>query len=198
MLFSTSSLLATAAFSLGSLVSAQETSWTPAGFSPAVAAKLEVIYGTKASTTPGTSYTKAETARQPTIGTSDAPLNGTYMWLLIDLDVPANFQNPSAGGRRTNLHALITGFKSSGQTVNGVYTLTSTSTGPITYVGPSPPAENPPYPHKYVSLLYETPGGFTVTRAQVGQTFGFNLTTFLSTVKITEAPVRANYLTVTG
>ncbi|KAK0667063.1 phosphatidylethanolamine-binding protein [Cercophora samala] len=196
MLFTTASALAATLFA--GLVSAQ----TPAGFTPAVEARLEVIYGTKATIEPGTRFTKAETARQPTIGTSDVALNGTYVWLLIDLDVPSNFQNPSSGPRRTNLHALITGFESSGQTVSvagvssPVHTLTSSSTGPITYVGPSPPAENPPYAHKYVSLLYETPAGFTVTRQQVGQTFGFNLTTFVETVGLKTAPVRASYLSV--
>jgi len=108
---------------------------------------------------------------------------------------PANFQNPSAGARRTNLHALITGFKSSGQTSNGVHTLTSTSTGPITYVGPGPPAENPPYAHRYVSLLYESSA--TYTKAQVGQTFGFNLATFVKAVGLGQ-PIRGSYFNVTG
>ncbi|KAK4646045.1 hypothetical protein QC761_206895 [Podospora bellae-mahoneyi] len=196
MLFTTAFALAATLFA--GLVSAQ----TPVGFTPAVEAKLEVIYGTKATIEPGTRFTKTETARQPTIGTSDVALNGTYVWLLIAPNSPSNFQNPSSGPRRTNLHALITGFKFSGQTVsvagvsNPIYTLTSSSTGPITYVGPSPPAENPPYAHKYVSLLYETPEGFTVTRQQVGQTFGFNLTTFVDTVGLTAAPVRASYISV--
>ena len=76
---------------------------------------------------------------------------------------PANFQNPKAGGRRTNLHAMISDFKPSGQTAEGgVHTLTSTAAGPVAYVGPAPPAENPPYPHRYVSLLYETPAGFAI------------------------------------
>lgn len=115
------------------------------------------------------------------------------------LPSPANFQNPSAGGRRTNLHALITGFKPTGQKdTNGVYTLTSTSTGPVAYTGPAPPAEKPPYAHRYVSLLYETPTTLSVSKTQVGQTFGFDLAAFVKTVGLTAPPVRANYWNVTG
>ncbi|VBB75781.1 Putative protein of unknown function [Podospora comata] len=79
MLFTTASALAATLFA--GLVSAQ----TPVGFTPAVEAKLEVIYGTKATIEPGTRFTKTETARQPTIGTSDVALNGTYVWLLIGM-----------------------------------------------------------------------------------------------------------------
>ncbi|KAM7197485.1 PEBP-like protein [Naviculisporaceae sp. PSN 640] len=173
---------------------------TPPGFKPEVEDRLDLIVGDKVITVPGTSLTKAETAKQPGIGTSDVPLNGSsYIYMMIDQDVPANFANPSAGGRRTNLHALITGFKPTGQKdANGVYTLTSTSTGPIPYVGPAPPAERPPYAHRYVSLLYEVPETLTVTRTQVGQTFGFDLAAFVKTVGLTEPPVRANYWNVTG
>ncbi|KAK0619152.1 phosphatidylethanolamine-binding protein [Immersiella caudata] len=178
---------------LAGLVAAQ----TPAGFTPEVKDRLDLIVGTKVITVPGTALTRAETARQPVIGTSDTILSGTYLWMMIDLDVPANFQNPSAGARRTNLHAMISGFKSSGQTSNGVNTLTSTATGPIAYVGPGPPPENPPYAHRYVSLLYETNSTFSVSRTQVGQTFGFNLATFATAVGLGQ-PIRANYWNVTG
>lgn len=116
---------------------------------------------------------------------------------MIDQDVPANFQNPSAGARRTNLHAMISGFKSSGQTSNGVFTLTTTATGPIAYTGPAPPAERPPYAHRYVSLLYETTATFSVTRQQVGQTFGFDLAAFVKATGL-GAPIRGNYFNVTG
>ncbi|KAK4448008.1 hypothetical protein QBC34DRAFT_122773 [Podospora aff. communis PSN243] len=109
--------------------------------------------------------------------------------MIIDLDVPVNFQNPSAGARRTNLHAMISGFKPSGQVSNGVNTLTSTATGPIAYVGPGPPPENPPYAHRYVSLLYETNSTFSVSRTQVRQTFRFNLTTFVAAVSLSQ-PIR--------
>ncbi|KAM7203312.1 PEBP-like protein [Rhypophila sp. PSN 637] len=182
------------------LLAALVTAQTPPGFKPEVKNRLDLIVGNKVITVPGTSLTKAETAKQPGIGTSDVPLNGTsYLWMMIDQDVPANFANPSAGGRRTNLHALITGFKPTGQQdANGVWTLTSTSTGPIAYTGPAPPAEKPPYAHRYVSLLYEVPAMLSVSKAQVGQTFGFNLETFVKNVGLVDPPVRANYWNVTG
>lgn len=65
------------------------------------------------------------------------------------------------------------------------------------YTGPAPPAENPPHAHRYVSLLYETAADFAVTRAQVGQTFGFDLAVFVGKVGL-GAPVRAGYFNVTG
>ncbi|KAK3942554.1 phosphatidylethanolamine-binding protein [Diplogelasinospora grovesii] len=181
---------------------------TPPGFSPEVTARLEIIFGTKSVMTPGQSMTKAETAKQPTVGISDSPtsLSGTYLWMMIDQDVPANFQNPSAGGRRTNLHAMISGFKMSGAnttitmsdgTPMAVYTLTSTATGPVAYVGPVPPAETPAHPHRYVNLLYETPKDFAVTKAQVGQTLGFNLTQFVAANGL-GLPVRGNWFNVTA
>ncbi|KAK1760382.1 phosphatidylethanolamine-binding protein [Echria macrotheca] len=178
---------------LAGLASAQ----TPPGFSPAVTERLDLVFGTKVVTVPGTSLTKAETAKQPVLGTTDVVLNGTYLWMMIDQDVPANFQNPSAGARRTNLHAMISGFKSSGETSNGVHTLTSTSAGPVAYTGPAPPAEKPPYAHRYVSLLYETSSTFAVTKTQVGQTFGFDLAAFVKTVGLGQ-PIRGNYFNVTG
>lgn len=158
-----------------------------------------------------------ETSKQPLIGTSDAPLKGTYVWLMIDQDVygpppplphqsqtnplhsPSNFQNPSAGTRRPNLHALITGFTSAAEKdpVHGVYLLTSPVTTPVPYTGPNPPAEVPAYPHRYVSLLYETPAGFNATRAQVGATLGFDLGRFVNATGLT-VPVRANWWAVTG
>lgn len=66
------------------------------------------------------------------------------------------------------------------------------------YVGPAPPRENPPHAHRYVSLLYETPAGFSVTRAQVGQTLGFDLARFVQAVGLEGSPVRAGYFNVTG
>lgn len=58
---------------------------TPAGFTPAVTDKLEVTFGSKNVATGGQALTKAETARQPTIGISGTA-DGTYLWMLIDLD----------------------------------------------------------------------------------------------------------------
>lgn len=55
---------------------------TPEGFAPAVTDKLEVTFGTKNVATGGQALTKAETARQPTIGISGTA-DGTYLWMLI-------------------------------------------------------------------------------------------------------------------
>ncbi|KAL2269014.1 hypothetical protein VTJ83DRAFT_3860 [Remersonia thermophila] len=189
-----------AALLLAGLAAAQ----TPPGFVPEVNEKLEIVFGDKVVQTPGESLARAETARQPTLGTRDAPLAGeSYLWVMIDLDVPGNFQNPSSAPRRTNLHALITGLVPSAAAhpdANGIYPLVpaSPSPGPVAYVGPGPPPETPPHPHKYVSLLYETAPGFAVTREQVGPTFGFDLAAFVERVGIAEAPVRAGYFNVTG
>ncbi len=92
---------------------------------------------------------------------------------------------------------MISGFKSSGQVQDGVHTLTSSSSGPVAYVGPSPPAETPPYAHRYVSLLYETKDGFLMTKTQVGQTFGFDLAAFVDKNGL-GTPLRGNYFNVTG
>ncbi|KAK4152488.1 phosphatidylethanolamine-binding protein 4 [Chaetomidium leptoderma] len=195
MLFSITTI--SSALLLASAVSAQ----TPAGFVPEVKDKLEILFGTKAVEAPGASLAKAETAMQPTIGTSDAPLTGpSYLWMMIDLDVPSNFQNPSSGPRRTNLHALITGFKpTTTAPTDGIYTLTppAGTSGPVAYVGPGPPPETPPHAHRYVSLLYETAADFAVTKAQVGQTFGFDLAVFVDKIKL-GVPVRAGFFNVTG
>ena len=116
-----------------------------------------------------------------------------------DLDVPASFTNPSSGPRRTNLHALITGFKSTGQITadNGINALSSTATGPVKYVGPAPPAENPPHAHRYVELLFETNATFSVPQSYVQPTLGFDLPGFVKKTGL-GAPVRGNWFTVTG
>lgn len=116
----------------------------------------------------------------------------------MDLDVPASFTAPSSGPRRTNLHAMITGFRSSGQMKSdGINTLTSTATGPVRYVGPAPPAENPTHAHRYVELLFETNATFTVPQSYVQQTLGFDLPAFVKNTGL-EAPVRGNWFAVTG
>ncbi|KAH8901867.1 PEBP-like protein [Coniochaeta sp. PMI_546] len=166
---------------------------TPPGFTPEAAAHLDVIFGSKAVSPPGTSLTKADTQKQPSIGTSDTILNGTYLWLMI-----ASFTNPSAGPRRTNLHAMVTGFKSTGQkTDSGINTLATTATGPVKYVGPAPPAENPPHAHRYVELLFETNATFTVPQSYVQQTLGFDLPAFIQKTGLAP-PIRGNWFNVTG
>jgi phosphatidylethanolamine-binding protein (PEBP) family uncharacterized protein len=116
---------------------------------------------------------------------------------LIDLDVPASFSNPSAGPRRTNLHALITGFKATGQKIGTVNTLSSAATGPVKYVGPGPPKETPEHPHRYVNLLFETNSTFSVPQSYVQQTLGFDLPAFVQKTGL-GAPVAGNWFNVTG
>ncbi|KAL1856943.1 hypothetical protein VTK73DRAFT_8167 [Phialemonium thermophilum] len=186
-------------FALLSLLSGPSLAQTPPGFTPEVAAHLDVIYGSKAVSPPGIELAKSDVQKQPTIGTSDTVLNGTYLFVMIDLDVPASFTNPSAGPRRTNLHAMITGFQSDGtKTDGGVNVLSSSATGPVRYLGPAPPAETPPHPHRYVQLLFPTPeSGFSVSQADVGQSLGFDIHAFIKKKNL-DAPVRANYFNVTG
>jgi hypothetical protein len=78
---------------------------TPAGFTPSVAAHLDVVFGTKVVDPPGTPLSKSgkpsffpsgymadqlliwpssDTSRQPSIGTSVA-LNGSYLWMMIGM-----------------------------------------------------------------------------------------------------------------
>lgn len=74
------SLLSVSSLLLASLVTAQ----TPPGFTPEVRARLDLVIGSRVITVPGTSLTKAETAKQPVIGTSDVALTGTsYLWMMI-------------------------------------------------------------------------------------------------------------------
>jgi phosphatidylethanolamine-binding protein len=58
----------------------------------------------------------------------------------------------AGSGRTTLLHAMLSGFKASMPPA-----LNTTSTGPASYIGPSPPKETPPHPHKYIQLLFEQP-----------------------------------------
>ncbi|OCL02967.1 PEBP-like protein [Glonium stellatum] len=173
---------------------------TPVGFSPNVTAHLDVIFSSVAVTPPGMNLTKAAVAKQPTIGTSDEALNGTYLFVMLDIDVPASFTGGAAGTRGVNLHAMLTGFKSSGQTMSGTYILSSVATSPASYLAPAPPAEAPPHPHKYVELLFEQPANWAVPSSQqsaVSNRLGFNLTQFTVAAGL-GSPIRANYFQVAG
>ncbi|KAL8400375.1 hypothetical protein RB594_000677 [Gaeumannomyces avenae] len=177
---------------LGGLVAGQ----TPARFTPSVSKHLNVVYGSKAVKPPGTSFTKAETARIPTFGLNET-LTGTYLFIMIDLDV----QLGTGGARQPLLHAMIRDVKATGQThASGFAILGSTQNGPSSYFGPSPPAERPPYPHSYVFLLYEQPAGFAVPASQrqtVSSRFNFNIAAFAQAANLT-VPLAGNYLNVTG
>ncbi|KAH9901773.1 PEBP-like protein [Xylariomycetidae sp. FL2044] len=181
------------------LLPALATAQTPAGFEPAVSQKLEVTFGAKAVTEPGTALTKTDTARQPTIGlAAGTAANGTYLWMMIDLDASTNFINPGAGQPATYLHTVIRDFKASTSSE-----LSTTATGPVSWFGPAPPAENPPHPHRYTNLLWEQPGGLSWqvpaaanTMLQSGKV-GFDVPKFITAAGLA-APVAANYFNVTG
>ncbi|KAK6221313.1 hypothetical protein LQW54_001412 [Pestalotiopsis sp. IQ-011] len=104
---------------------------TPAGFTPNVTAHLDVVFGTKVVDPPGTALSKSDTSKQLSIGTS-APLNGSYLWMLIDLYASTNFANPQAGKPTTYLPTVLRDFKSTGQkSSSATYTLTTTAMGPV-------------------------------------------------------------------
>ncbi|CAK7206148.1 hypothetical protein SEUCBS139899_008933 [Sporothrix eucalyptigena] len=171
---------------LAGLVVAQ----TPDGFTPSVATHLDVVFGSKAVSPSGTSLAKEDTAKQPTIAFAGANATETYLFFMIDLDVP------SGSSRNTLLHAMIQDFKvgSTG------HTLTSTATGPASYMGPAPPKETPAHPHHYVEVLFVQPAGFAVPAAQasvVRSRMGFKLADFVAAAHLGE-PVAGNYFTVTG
>ncbi|OAA65694.1 Phosphatidylethanolamine-binding protein PEBP [Niveomyces insectorum RCEF 264] len=133
---------------------------------------------------------QVHTAKQPTIALSTANASSTYLFIMMDLDVPAG------GARSTLLHAMLQDFKASGS--GGV--LTSTATGPASYMGPAPPKETPAHPHHYVQVLFEQPAGFAVPatmQSAVRSRLGFNLANFVTAASL-GAPVAGNYFTVTG
>ncbi|KAI0884132.1 PEBP-like protein [Annulohypoxylon maeteangense] len=173
---------------------------TPSGFTPVVEQKLEVTFGTK-SVTPGLAFAKPETSRQPTIGLNGTA-DGTYIWMLIDLDASTNFVNPGAGQPTTYLHTVIRDFKASGSpSAEGITTLTSTSNTPVAWFAPAPPAENPPHPHRYTNLLWEQPENWAIPAAASqmlqSQKTGFNVPKFITAAGLKD-PIAANYFNVTG
>ncbi|KAI1652421.1 PEBP-like protein [Daldinia decipiens] len=173
---------------------------TPSGFTPVVEQKLEVTFGSK-SVTPGLALAKTETSRQPTIGLS-IPANGTYLWMLIDLDASTNFINPGQGQPATYLHTVIRDFKASGSSsADGVSTLTSTANGPVAWFAPAPQPENPPHPHRYTNLLWEQPENWQVPAAAnqmlQSQKTGFSVPKFITAAGLKD-PIAANYFNVTG
>ncbi|KAI1491394.1 phosphatidylethanolamine-binding protein [Biscogniauxia mediterranea] len=176
---------------------------TPEGFEPAVEAKLDITFGTKAVETPGTALTKAETAQQPTIAFSGAAADKSYLWMMIDIDASTNFANPSAGQPSTYLHTVLRDFTLTTDTTEG--TLTTTASGPVSWFAPAPAAEVPPHPHRYTNLLWEQPaswgegGGVPAAAGAMlqSQKLGFDVPAFVEAAGL-GAPVAANYFNVSG
>jgi phosphatidylethanolamine-binding protein len=95
---------------------------------------------------------------------------------------------------------MIPGFKSSGTTKNTTHVLSSTDTPAASYMGPGPPAETPPHPHKYVELLFPQPTSFAVPSSMksiVSSRVSFDINKFITAASL-DAPLRANWFTVTG
>lgn len=95
---------------------------------------------------------------------------------------------------------MITGFKSSGQTKNTTHVLSSSDTGPTSYMGPAPHAETPAHPHKYIELLFAQPASFAVPssmKSVVTSLVGFDINKLMMAASL-EEPLRANYFTVVG
>jgi hypothetical protein len=95
---------------------------------------------------------------------------------------------------------MITGFKFSGTAKNTTYVLSSMDTPAASYMGPGPPAETPAHPHKYVELLFPQPASFAVpasTECVLSNRVGFDINKFITASSL-DAPLRANWFTVTG
>jgi hypothetical protein len=121
------------------------------------------------------------------------------MFVMLDLDVPPAGGNSS---RRVLLHAMNTGFKASSQSVqgtNGSVLLTTTESGPASYLGPSPPASDT-IPHRYVELLFQQPASLSVQASQFADTsarIGFDINSFMSQNGLSQ-PLAGNFFTVDG
>ncbi|KAF2753067.1 hypothetical protein EJ05DRAFT_490472 [Pseudovirgaria hyperparasitica] len=159
---------------------------TPDGFQPAVSDMLSVTFGS-------TVVSPAVTQSIPTLAAS-GNISGQYIFMMIDLDVPAQLGNASAG-RVQLLHALVPGYSF---TPNGTLTSSETTSAPAPYIRPAPPAENPPVPHRYVQLLFPQPENFSVPDSQqqaVQMRRGFNTTGFIAAAGL-NTPILGNYFRV--
>ncbi|KAF2112825.1 phosphatidylethanolamine-binding protein [Lophiotrema nucula] len=164
---------------------------TPAGFTPSVNKTLDVYYGTTLIT-PGLMMKKSSVAKQPTISVAGDTLIGKYLLAMIDIDVP------SGSKRTTVLHTLLSDFTPSGTPQNGTTSLTTTATGPASYMGPAPPAETPKHPHNYIFLLHAQPDNFAVPASQksvMQSRMGIDWVKFMADAGLKD-PLYANYLQV--
>ncbi|KAF2816160.1 PEBP-like protein [Mytilinidion resinicola] len=184
-----------ALFLLVSLLSAA-LAQTPSGFIPSVSNQLTVMFNSTVVSPAGKQLSKATTQSQPTIGVSGVAAGKTFMFVMLDLDVPSK-----TGPRQTLLHAMETGFKASTKrAASSASMLTSSGKAPAPYIGPSPPAENPAFGHRYVQLLFAEPDNFAVPASQtaaVSKRIGFNITAFMKDAALAE-PLAANFFVVEG
>ncbi|KAF2826823.1 PEBP-like protein [Ophiobolus disseminans] len=181
---------------LGSIACAQTT---PQRFTPATSAKLEVVFNSTAVNTPGQLLSKTTTSTQPQIALSNvqSTQNETYMFIMLDLDVPPQ---GSSTKRRVLLHALTTGFKATQQRITGSGTLlASPQKGPAMYIPPGPPATDT-IAHRYVELLFRQPANLNVQAsdfANITGRFNFDVVKFMAENQV-GAPVAGNFFTVDG
>lgn len=139
------------------------------------------------------------TASQPQIAISSSAIasNDTYMFVMLDLDVPPTEGNST---RRVLLHAMNTGFKATQQKIGGsAVLLASSEKGPATYLGPSPPATDT-IAHRYVQLLFQQPSTLQVQASDFADTqarINFNINSFMQTNGVS-APIAGNFFTVDG
>jgi hypothetical protein len=121
----------------------------------------------------------------------------TYVFVMLDLDVPPAQRNTT---RRILLHAMETGFKPTQQRMaNNTVLLTSTDTGPATYLPPGPPATDT-MAHRYVELLFAQPTTLNVQASDFADTqarFNFDIVSFGQQNGLGE-PLAANFFTVDG
>ncbi|KAF2871246.1 phosphatidylethanolamine-binding protein [Massariosphaeria phaeospora] len=193
-------MLFTSSFLIAVVVSIAQAQ-TPEGFTPVVSTKLDVVFNSTAVRTSGQLLTKAGTASAPQIAAVGEAINqeDTYMFVMVDLDVP-----PANGTttRRTLLHALTTDFKVTQQSFSNSTSgslLASSEEGPATYRGPSPPATDT-IPHRYVQLLFQQPETLAVQATDFAETssrIGFDINAFMQEQGLS-APLAANFFTVDG
>ncbi|KAF2467822.1 PEBP-like protein, partial [Lindgomyces ingoldianus] len=196
-------MLFTTAFLVAATMVGVSQAQTPTGFTPSVKTKLDVLFNSTAVNTPGQQLTKAATASQPQIAITNASSSETFMFVMLDLDVPGQGGNAT---RRTLLHAMVTNFKATSQRVLGSSSTATSSTlllssqkGPASYLGPSPPATDTKA-HRYVELLFQQPANLNVQASDFANTqarIGFDINAFMKTNGI-KAPLAGNFFTVDG
>ncbi|KAF2492059.1 PEBP-like protein [Lophium mytilinum] len=182
-------------FLLASLLSVSRAQ-TPSGFTPSVSNQLTVMFNSTVVSPAGKQLSKATTQSQPTIGVSGESSGKTFMFVMLDLDVPSR-----TGPRQTLLHAMEAGFKASTKrAASSTSILTSSGKALAPYIGPSPPVETPAFGHRYVQLLFAEPDNFAVPASQtaaVSKRIGFDINAFMKDAGLVE-PVAANFFVVEG